>query len=128
MSLVIKINNRGPKLDPWELQMLTYQRMISHHIVISFSKNISRSTHFVCSSAMEIAYSPKTSETEEIMSFIGRIVGNVVGLNNSKELEQHFVSNVTNGTKTFGFQFPDDYSSRSIRNNLTDLSISIRSV
>lgn len=75
---------------------------------------------------MEIVYSPKTSETEEVMSFIGRIVGNVVGLNNSKELEQHFASNVTNATKSFGIQFPDDYSSKTIRH--TDLSISIRSV
>lgn len=73
---------------------------------------------------MSVVYSPKSNDTDQIMSYIGLVFNRVEGLDSAQELENYFVTNATNITFA-GIQFPDDYRTKRIK-DITDLSITIR--
>lgn len=72
-----------------------------------------------------MVYSPRSAQTEEIMSFFHLVFKRVDGLENAHALEDYFVTNTTNSTLV-GIEFPDNYATHDIPKNISDLSITIR--
>lgn len=73
---------------------------------------------------MEVLYSPKSTQIDQIMTLFSRLFQNVTGLKNVDTLEKYYRFNATG--KTFAaVQFPDDYARKNI-SAMKTLTIAVR--